>query len=193
MATKTIDKNYINSLPQMYKDMGERRFFNKMAKDRAMNDLADMLLARNGVLITYRAEYKEELNHLISLNKAITKYIIGSRCTFWTYLIQVMNCNMIDYARKKAVQYKRYIVTDEFSTTYDGETTEDIEEKINRSQTEEILWKNVNSKINNLHTEIIKLKAAGFIDKEIRKRLKIKQSDIEEAKLELFRVYEVEL
>lgn len=189
-----IDKNYINSLPQLYKDLGEERFFIKMEHDKAIHDMADMVLAKSSVLVKYRSEYLEEYNHLIALNKAIKKYDQESQCSFWTYLITVLSCSVIDYARKKAVQFKRYYVTEEvYTSSGDVFDDSDVEQKMTNEQLNKLLWSNINKQLNNLHTEIIKLKSAGFKDKEIRKRLKIKQSEIEQAKAEVMKIYEIEM
>lgn len=189
----TINKAFINSLPELYNKMGENRFFLMMEKNADINNFADMVLARTNVLPAYRKEYKDEYNHLLALNKALKQYSSQANTTFWTYMTMVLNCSVIDFARKKATSYKKYLVTDELPSAKDTIDDFDIEQHMTNVEVEKAIWDNVNSRVGNLFTEIVKLKAAGYNDRDIRKRLKIKQSDIEDAKAELLRVYEVEI
>lgn len=187
-----IDKETINLFPEKYKEMGKEMFFLYAKKDRNISNLADYLMAKYGVLPAYRNDYKSEMNHLIALDKALRRYK-GGKSSFWTYINLVMSCNILDYARQRANNYKKYAFFDTIPQTDYVEDDYDVEDDITNKQIEENMWAAVNSQMGNLFTEIVKLKAAGYTDRDIRKMLKIKQSDIDTARVELYKLYEIEL
>lgn len=189
----TINKAFINSLPDLYNKMGERRFFLMIEKNQDINNFADMVLARTNVLPAYRKEYKDEYNHLLALNKALKQYSSQANTTFWTYMTMVLNCSVIDFARKKATGYKRYLVTEDMTSASSEYDEYNVEDDMTNKQLEANMWKAINSQIGSIFTEIVKLSATGYTDRDIRKRLGIKQSKIEEARAELFKLYEIEL
>lgn len=193
MNTKaTIDKDVINQLPEKYKEMGKERFFLYAKKDRNISNLADYLMAKYGVLPAYRNDYKSEMNHLIALDKALRRYK-GGKSTFWTYINLVMSCNILDYARQRANNYKKYAFFDNIPQTDYTEDDYDVENDITDEQLTSYLWNCINNSVGDLSTEIIKLKAAGFNDREIRKRLKVKQDEITNAEQRLYELYQVNI
>lgn len=187
-----IDKETINSFPDKYKEMGKEMFFLYAKKDRNISNLADYLMAKYGVLPAYRNDYKSEMNHLIALDKALRRYK-GGKSSFWTYINLVMSCNILDYARQRANNYKKYLVTDDMTSASSAYDEYNVEDDLTNKQLDDNLWKAINSQIGNLFTEIVKLSAAGYTDRDIRKILKIKQSDVEKARAELYKLYEIEL
>lgn len=192
MNTKaTIDKTNINSYPQRMAELGRERFFLYLKKDKDIDNLADYLMSKYGVLPTYRADYKKEMNHYIALDKALRRYK-GDGASFWTYLNLVMSCNVLDYARRRANDYKKYLLAEDVRSD-DSYDECDLEADLDRKQTEEELWRILNSKLGGTDSEILKLKAAGYNDRDIRKRIKVKQADIDQAKMKLMTEYEVEL
>lgn len=189
-----VNKEFINSLPELYDQLGERRFWLKVEKSPDINNLADLVLARTGVLPGYRKEFKEEYNHLLALDKSIKQFKAkDGGSSFWTYLNLVMGCSAIDFARKKATAYKRYIATDDVASASTTIDEYNVEDDLTNKQLEENMWRVINSQMSNLFTEIVKLSAAGYTDRDIRKMLKIKQSEIELAKSNLYKLYEIEL
>lgn len=193
MTTKpAIDKETINSFPDKYKEMGKERFFIYAKKDRNISNLADYLMAKYGVLPAYRNDYKSEMNHLIALDKALRRYK-GGKSTFWTYINLVMSCNILDYARQRANNYKKYAFFDNIPQTDCTEDDYDIEDDMTNKQLEENMWTAVNSQIGNIFTEIVKLKAAGYTDRDIRKRLGVKQDEIANAEQKLYELYQVNI
>ena len=189
-----VNKEFINSLPELYSTLGERRFWLKIEKNSDINNLTDVVLARTGVLPAYRKEYKEEYNHLLALDKAIKQFKKDDGSSFWTYINLVMGCSAIDFARRKATSYKRYLATEDMTSASASAYDEyNVEDDLTNKQLEENMWNVINSQMSNLFTEIVKLSAAGYTDRDIRKMLKIKQSEIESAKSKLYKLYEVEL
>lgn len=188
-----INKEFINSLPELYSTLGKERFWLRIEHNSDMDNLTDTVLARIGVLPSYRKEYKEEYNHLLALNRAIRLFKKDGGSSFWTYLNLVMGCSAIDFARKKATAHKRYIVTEDVTSASSAQDEYNVEDNLTNKQVEENMWKTINAQMGNLFTEIVKLSVAGYKDRDIRKMLKIKQSDIEDVKSKLYKLYEVEI
>ena len=189
-----VNKEFINSLPELYDQLGEKRFWLKVENNQDINNLADIVLARTGVLPGYRKEYKDEYNHLLALDKSIKQFKKNEGgSSFWTYLNLVMGCSVIDFARKKATAYKKYIATDDITSAVSAIDEYNIDDDLTNKQLEANMWKIINSQMSNLFTEIVKLSAAGYTDRDIRKMLKIKQTEIDSAKSYLYKLYEIEL